>query len=131
MAPGLVVRSENAVVMVDLDGDGYEQTGWDIMYLHIETRDRVAVGTKVSTNDKIGHPSCEGGEATGTHTHVARKFNGEWMLAGGPVPFDMSGYIASGGAVPYVGTLSNGVTTVVAASNSSPKSFIVRPADNN
>ena len=127
MAPGLIVRVGNGMVIEDLDGDGIEQTGWNIMYMHIETRDRVAVGTRVNTNDKIGHPSCEGGEATGTHTHVARKFNGEWMLAGGPVPFTMSGFIASNGSAPYQGSLSNGVTTVLAAQNSAPKSIIVRP----
>jgi LysM repeat protein len=131
MAPGVIVRVENGAVIEDLDGDGIEQTGWDIMYMHIETRDRIAVGTKVSTNDPIGHPSCEGGEATGTHTHVARKFNGEWMLAGGPVPFDMSGYITTAGSEPYQGSMSNGEITVIASSNSSPKSSIIRPASNN
>ena len=127
MAPGKIVRIENGMVIEDLDGDGIEQTGWVIMYMHIETRDRVAIGSLVKTNDRIGHPSCEGGEATGTHTHVARKFNGEWMLAGGPVPFTMSGYVTSGGSVSYQGSMTNGTTTVVAASNSSPKSFISRP----
>jgi hypothetical protein len=129
MAPGLIVREENGMVIEDLDGDGNEETGWVIMYMHIATQDRVPVGTKVSTNDKIGHPSCEGGEATGTHTHVARKFNGEWMLAGGPVPFTMSGYVTSAGSQPYQGSMSNGQITVIAASNSAPKSFISRPAD--
>lgn len=129
MAPGVIVRVENGMVIEDLDGDGIEETGWNIMYMHIETRDRVTVGTVVQTNDKIGHPSCEGGEASGTHTHVARKFNGEWMLAGGPVPFTMSGYVAANGSAPYQGTLSNGQTTIIAQSNSSPKSVIFRPAD--
>ena len=88
MAPGVIVRSEHGLVMEDLDFDGIEQTGWNIMYFHIETRDRLPVGTKVQTGDKIGHPSCEGGISTGTHTHVARKYNGEWILAGGPLPFN-------------------------------------------
>ena len=34
-APGLVVRAGHGVVVVDLDGDGNEQTGWDILYLHV------------------------------------------------------------------------------------------------
>ena len=129
MAPGLIVREENGMVIEDLDGDGLEETGWVIMYMHIATTDRVALGVKVNTNDKIGHPSCEGGEATGTHTHIARKFNGEWMLAGGPVPFVMSGYVTSAGSAPYQGSMSNGQITVIAAANSSPKSFISRPPD--
>ena len=129
MAPGLIVRVGNGMVIEDLDGDGLEETGWVIMYMHIETRDRVAVGTYVNTNDQIGHPSCEGGDATGTHTHVARKFNGEWMLAGGPVPFTMSGFVATAGSAAYQGSLTNGVTTVIAAGNSAPKSAITRPPD--
>jgi murein DD-endopeptidase MepM/ murein hydrolase activator NlpD len=127
VAPGVVVRVGDGVVIEDLDGDGNELTGWVIMYLHIETRDKVALGTRLNTDDKIGHPSCEGGEAVGTHLHIARKFNGEWMLAGGPVPFDLSGYVASNGDAPYLGSLSNGIITVIAAENSAPKSAISRP----
>ena len=44
-APGRVIRSDNAVVILDLDGDGYEQTGWVLLYLHIAEKDRVAPGT--------------------------------------------------------------------------------------
>ena len=53
-AAGLVVRSDNGVVVVDLDGDGFEQTGWAVVYLHIETKDRVAKGKWVETGDLIG-----------------------------------------------------------------------------
>jgi len=127
MAPGLVVRTGSGVVIEDLDGDGDESTGWVIMYLHIETRDKVALGTVLDTNSKIGHPSCEGGQAEGTHLHVARKFNGEWMLAGGPVPFNLSGYVASNGAEEYEGTLFNGSTLITASPISAPKSLITRP----
>lgn len=127
MAPGIIVHSENGLVIEDLDFDGVEQTGWDIMYLHIATKDRVEVGTRLETGDKIGHPSCEGGNATGTHTHVARMYNGEWILAGGPMPFEMSGYVAHNGSEPYMGTLVNGDRKVVADPLSSKKSFISRP----
>lgn len=126
MAPGVIVRAENGLVMEDLDGDGNELTGWDIMYLHIATRDRVALGTRLETGDKIGHPSCEGGSATGTHTHVARKYNGEWILAGGPMPFVMSGYQAVNGDKPYQGELINGSRVVIADSLSTPRSTIIR-----
>ncbi len=112
MAPGVVVRSENGVVILDLDGDGIEQTGWNIMYLHIESRARAPVGTRVETGDKIGHPSCEGGISSGTHTHVVRKFNGEWILAGGPLPFTLSGWVAANGSEPYKGSLTNGSEVV-------------------
>jgi len=114
MAPGLVVRSENGVVMVDMDGDGHEQTGWDTMYLHIATRGRVPVGTWVERNDHIGHASCEGGNSTGTHTHIARKYNGEWMLADGPIPFVLSGWTTIAGDKPYLGRLVKGNKVITA-----------------
>lgn len=43
----------------------------------------VPVGTVVDTGAPLGHPSCEGGQATGTHVHMARKYNGEWLPADG------------------------------------------------
>jgi hypothetical protein len=104
-APGLIVRSIGHVVVIDLDGDGYEQTGWNILYLHIADKDHILKGTRVETNDRLGHPSCEGGIATGTHLHMARKYNGEWMLADGPVSFVLSGWVAHAGGDPYEGTL--------------------------
>lgn len=108
MAPGLVVRSGNGVVVVDLDGDGHEQTGWDVMYLHVASKDRVPLGTWVNQNDRIGHASCEGGSSTGTHTHIARKYNGEWMIADGPIPFVLSGWTVIAGDKPYIGKLVKG-----------------------
>jgi len=129
VAAGLVVRSAYGVVVLDLDGDGSEQTGWDVMYLHIATRDRVPVGTFVDVNDNIGHPSCEGGLATGTHTHIARKYNGEWILADGPMPFTLSGWVAHAGAEPYDGTLTNGNQTVTANPNGTWDTLISRPAN--
>ncbi|GAP17889.1 hypothetical protein LSAC_01767, partial [Levilinea saccharolytica] len=125
-ASGLVVRSENGVVTLDLDGDGYEQTGWVLLYLHISRDARVAPGTWVDTNDQLGHPSCEGGVSTGTHTHMARKFNGEWILADGPIPFNLSGWIAHNGSKPYLGFLTRGDQTVTASQYGSFESRITR-----
>lgn len=115
VAAGLVVRSERGVVVIDLDGDGYEQTGWSILYLHVESDGRVPVGTLVEQGDRIGHPSCEGGFSTGTHVHMARKYNGEWMPADGPIPFDLGGWLAYSSGVPYKGTLVRGERTVIAS----------------
>jgi hypothetical protein len=129
MAPGLVIRSANGAVLVDLDGDGKEQTGWVILYMHIATPDRVTVGTWLNTNDLIGHPSCEGGKATGTHTHIARKYNGEWMPADGPIPFDIGGWIAFAGKKPGDGGLVNGDRTVYVSLVGSFTSLITRPKD--
>ena len=66
-AAGKIVRSERGIVALDLDGDGYEQTGWVIVYLHIPAEGRVPLGRLVDKGDFLGHPSCEGGYATGTH----------------------------------------------------------------
>jgi hypothetical protein len=126
MAPGLVVRSDNGVVVIDLDGDGREQTGWNILYLHVATKGRVENGTWVNVGDYIGHASCEGGVSTGTHTHIARKYNGEWMLADGPIPFNLSGWTAIAGEKPYLGKLVKGELTVTADVNGQARSLITR-----
>jgi hypothetical protein len=104
-APGLVVRSGHGIVVVDMDGDGSEQTGWNILYMHVANRDRVGVGQWVEMSDAIGHASCEGGISTGTHRHIARKYNGEWIAADGPLAFVLSGWRAVAGDKPYAGSL--------------------------
>lgn len=53
---------KTGVVTVDLDGDGKEQTGWVLLYLHIAEVGRIQAGEWVETGDKLGHPSCEGGD---------------------------------------------------------------------
>lgn len=128
-APGLVVRSENGVVMVDLDGDGYEQTGWNLLYLHIANKDRVPLGTWLETNDRIGHASCEGGVSTGTHLHFARKYNGEWVTADGPIPFVLSGWRVVAGEKAYEGKLIRDDQTVIADPLSQKWSNIIREED--
>jgi LasA protease len=126
VASGLIVRSGDGYVVLDLDGDGYEQTGWVVLYLHIATKDRIPVGRWVNPGDHIGHPSCEGGEATGTHVHIARKYNGEWVNAGDPLPFVMSGWTAHAGSAPYQGTLTKGDKVVTASQVSTRNSLIIR-----
>ena len=128
MSSGLVVRSETGVVVLDLDGDGSEQTGWVIIYLHVSSDKRVPVGSWVDTGDPLGHPSCEGGVSTGTHLHIARKYNGEWLPAGGPIPFDLGGWVAQAGPAAYKGTLTRGDQTITACTCSNYKTFITRTA---
>ena len=125
-AAGLVVRSYNGVVVVDLDGDGFEQTGWVLTYLHIASNGRVREGTFVEQGDLIGHPSCEGGTATGTHIHITRKYNGEWILADGPLPFTLSGWEAHAGVLAYQGALTNGDQIVLACPCASDETLIWR-----
>jgi murein DD-endopeptidase MepM/ murein hydrolase activator NlpD len=128
-ASGLVVRSGNGVVVLDLDGDGKEQTGWVLLYLHVSSDKRVPVGTWVDVGDRLGHPSCEGGMATGTHVHIARKYNGEWMAADGPIPFNLSGWEAHAGDAAYKGTLSRNGTTIEACTCGSAETVIRRTTD--
>ena len=111
-APGLVVQSENGMVTVNLQGQANDQVGWVELYLHIADQDRVAAGTHLKSNDRIGHPSCVGGVATGTHVHIARKYNGEWLAAGEPVPFVLSGWTAVPGRKLYHGLLTKNGQTV-------------------
>lgn len=123
---GLVVRSENGVVVVDMDGDGFEQTGWNIIYLHVATANRVPVGTWLEAGDKIGHPSCEGGKSTGTHLHITRKYNGEWVPAEGPLAFVMSGWKAKASSNFLDGWLVRGEEVKTASIYGSPVSHISR-----
>jgi LasA protease len=113
-ADGLIVRAENGEVLLDLDGDGYEQTGWVLLYMHVESRDRVAPGIIVKAGEHIGHPSCEGGVTTGTHLHLARKYNGEWIPADGEIPFVLDGWVSIGTGLPYDGYLQRGGVTLEA-----------------
>lgn len=115
IADGLVVRSSaNEGVVLDLDKDGDERTGWVIYYLHLATNQRAVVGLNLKAGDLIGYPSCEGGRSTGTHVHVARKYNGEWILADSPIPFILSGWVAHNGSREYLGTLTKGGAVVIA-----------------
>jgi murein DD-endopeptidase MepM/ murein hydrolase activator NlpD len=77
--PGVIARSGEGYVVLDLDGDGDEHSGWTLVYLHIDDYERIAAGTQVQVGDKLGHPSCQGGVSTGTHLHFSRRYNGEWI----------------------------------------------------
>ena len=128
VAPGVVVRSEWGQVMLDLDGDGDERTGWNIFYLHIGTEGRAPLGAVLQQGDALGHPSCEGGNATGTHIHIARKYNGEWLpaagIGGGLLAFNLEGWEAHNGPQIYLGTLTRNNRTVTACTCSNAASFV-------
>ena len=106
IASGTVVRTGTGIAVLDLDEDQDERTGWVVFYLHLETATIPSVGTHLNTGDHIGRPSCEGGVSTGTHVHIARKYNGEWILAAGTLAFNLEGWIASNGSAPYQGMLA-------------------------
>ena len=98
LGDGIIVRSSNGTVILDLDGDGDETTGWAILYLHMASVGRVSEGTVVKMGDRIGRPSCEGGFSTATHLHLARMYNGEWIPVNeqGAPPFVMNGWTLYG-----------------------------------
>lgn len=127
MAPGVIARSEPGLIELDLDGDGDPRTGWVLLYLHLGTQDKIPAGVEVQTGDQLGHPSCEGGESTGSHIHIARKYNGEWIPASGVIPFNLSGWTARAGAAEYQGTLVRFGETVIASTDAEEKSLISSP----
>jgi LasA protease len=114
VADGIIARVGEGIAVLDLDGDGNERTGWTILYLHIADDGKAPLYARLKAGDPIGHPSCEGGEATGTHEHIARKYNGEWIPADGPIPFNMEGWIVHNGPEIYQGTMNRFSSTITA-----------------
>jgi len=113
-ADGVIARSAEATVVLDLDGDGDERTGWVLFFFHVATEGRIAEGIELKTGDLIGFPSCEGGRSTGTHIHLARRYNGEWIPAAGPLPFVLDDWVADYSGIEYEGTLTKGSKVVPA-----------------
>ncbi len=93
MSDGSVVRSQSGEVMISLDPGRDERAGWAVLYMHIGSQERAGTGP-IKSGDRIGHPSCDGGQAIAAHLHTARKFNGEWVSASGAIPFVMDGFVS-------------------------------------
>jgi len=125
-AAGMVTRSADNVVAIDLDSDSYEQTGWVLVYLHISERDSISAGEQVEVDQQIGHPSCERGNSTGTNVHIARKYNGEWIAIDGPLPFTLSEWQVQAGTRSYQGQLIKNGQVVTANPGGPSSSVIVR-----
>jgi hypothetical protein len=107
VTPGVITTSENGRVVQDLDGDGYQGTGWALLYMHMGEDERVEVGDHVDTDDPIGHPSCEGGAAETSHLHFARLYNGQWIPAGDArLPLVLSGWTFAGDSQEYDGSMT-------------------------
>jgi LasA protease len=125
-AEGIITRASDNVMAIDLDADGYEQTGWVLVYLHIVAEEDALLGGYVAADAPLGHPSCERGNSTGTHIHLARKFNGEWIPAGGALPFVLSGWEAQMGERNYQGSLHKGDRSISANPGGPSSSLIIR-----
>ena len=113
-ASGVVTRSSNSIVVIALEDDQMMKTGWELFYMHIAKQDSIAEGTRVNLDEPIGHPSCEGGLATGTHVHITRKYKGEWIGAGDPLPLMLSGWTALPGEQQFKSSLVKGAQIVTA-----------------
>lgn len=109
-APGQVLRSEHGRVVLSLNNSGFQGNGWALLYMHLAPTGRVNAGVQVNTGDRLGHPSCEGGDANASHTHFARLYNGQWIDPE-TVPFVLSGWQISSSILAYEGTMTRGSET--------------------
>ena len=98
-----------------------------MLYLHLGKSNKIPEGRSVETGAYLGHPSCEGGESTGSHIHIARKYNGEWVPAAGAIPFNLDGWIAEEGPLEYQGSMVRFTETVIASTEAEEKSLIRVP----
>ncbi|MEA3308281.1 MAG: LysM peptidoglycan-binding domain-containing M23 family metallopeptidase [Chloroflexota bacterium] len=105
---GQIAYSREGLILQELDHDGFIGTGWVLIYMHLAAQDRVVAGAQVELGDALGHPSCEGGPATASHLHFARRYNGVWIPADSPWPLVLSGWRARAGARSYDGSLQKG-----------------------
>lgn len=105
VAEAVVARIDPGVVVLDLDGDGDESTGWAVVYLHVIPSDQIAVGSMLAQGELVGYASEVGGVTHGLHLHFARKYNGEWISADGPLPLELGGWRVRAGSEPYQGVL--------------------------
>lgn len=126
VADGVITRSEVGIVELDLDGDGDSHTGWTVFYLHIASEGRAPLGKVVKAGEPIGHPSCEGGSSTGTHVHIARRYNGEWITAYGTLAFNFEGWVVQSSGTAYYGKLNRFNRVVTACTCSNAESIIQR-----
>ena len=131
LADGTIIRADQGRVIQDLDDDWNEGTGWTVLYMHIEGRDRIETGMYVKAGERIGHPSCVGGYSTGTHFHLARRYNGEWIpadqtQAGIGLPFNLDGWLSSGDGIEYNGYLTRDGESIEALEGFYPENTIHR-----
>jgi murein DD-endopeptidase MepM/ murein hydrolase activator NlpD len=77
----------------------------------LDSEKPIQVGQRVEPGDVIGYASCEGGLANSSHLHFARRYNGEWIDAGGPVPMNLSGWVVQPNLIPYEGKIVKDAVT--------------------
>lgn len=120
VARGVIARLSEGAVILDLDLDGNEGSGWTILYLHTSHAESLEKGQIVEAGEVLGYPSCEGGYSTATHLHIARRYNGEW------IPADCANCPSSLTIPPF--TMSD--WQVVGLRNQPYQGFMLNSADN-
>ena len=120
VARGIIARLSEGAVILDLDLDGNEGSGWTILYLHTTHAESLETGQIVEAGEVLGYPSCAGGYSTATHLHIARRYNGEW------IPADCVNCPASLRIPPF----TMGDWQVVGLRNQAYQGFMVNSADN-
>jgi len=75
------------------DGDGLEQTGWTILYMHVETRDRVQPGRLCRPATRLA--SFVRRRAADATPCTSRALQRRLDPAADRHPFVMAGYVAS------------------------------------
>ncbi len=114
-AAGKVIRSDRGRVAQTLNGGNFQGKGWALLYLHLARDGRVGQGVTLNAGDRVGRPSCEGGNADASHLHLARLYNGQWIESN-VAPFALAGWIVKADAQEYEGTLTRGVESREACS---------------
>ncbi|NLG50582.1 MAG: peptidoglycan DD-metalloendopeptidase family protein [Chloroflexi bacterium] len=89
-------------LVIDHDGDGNVNTGWQTVYGHTANRLKQP-GQMVGQGERLGNPSCLGGTATGVHLHFAVKYRNVYQPAAG---LALSGWTVHNGLAAYHGTLT-------------------------
>jgi LasA protease len=51
VAPGVIARAAGNAVALDLDGDGFEQTGWVVVYYHLADRELISNGSLAAQDE--------------------------------------------------------------------------------
>jgi hypothetical protein len=59
---------------------------------------------------------------------MARRYNGEWISASGPLAFDLSDWVADSDGAPYLGTLTRGLDTISACTCTTFSNEIALPS---
>lgn len=106
-AAGTVLRSDARGVVIDLDEDGHEGSGWVLVYRHLDDWDRAEVGERVRSGDPIGHPSCRDDGVDQSRVSLARKLDGAWVDARSPeAPLKLGPWLVLPGASQGEGRLA-------------------------